>query len=335
MPETARYRAIARTLMREIETGKLATGSLLPRRVDLSRRFGLNGLTVNGSIALFAARGLVVSHRGGGTRITAQRPALNLAVITSRAEVESLEAWQRHLPDGGTCQWTHLRLEELQSRSDRAHLSRFDGLLWYLPYSAAYEWIRDIRGKQPQLVLNREMSDVSYVSTDHRTPIRDLTSARLRAHPAAIPVFLRTRPDPLPGVVGLRQEGFVDACREAGRFYEVLDLPEEFAAKQALLEERLRPTAGRPVLLVSSSVFHTGAVATWVCRHHWTWGKELLYSDFDDRFPAHVWGVRVTTFIQDYAQLAEVGTEKLIAMIQGKEKDVRLLLPPVRVDGDT
>lgn len=149
----------------------------------------------------------------------------------------------------------------------------------------------------------------AYVSSDHRRAYYEITRSRIAAYPEALPVLLQSRPDSL--VTGYRCEGFVDACRETGKFYEVVRMPPDFKEKVATLEERLKLSDERPLLVVSDTRAHTGALMRWSAFHPVEWRGNLFYSDFDNDFDTDIFGVRVTGFLQDQELLFKEAAAKL------------------------
>ena len=67
------------------------------------------------------------------------------------------------------------------------------------------------------------------------------------------------------------------------------------------------------------------------------WGKDIWYSDFDNNYPESVWGVKVTSFLQDYKALLCAALEQLEKLFQsGSESEPEhKLIFPLRRNGDT
>jgi molybdate-binding protein/DNA-binding transcriptional regulator YhcF (GntR family) len=66
---TSRYGAIAEEIVRQIAAGELAPGGRLPPVRQAASRWGVNLNTVHRAYLELAARGIVESHAGGGTRV--------------------------------------------------------------------------------------------------------------------------------------------------------------------------------------------------------------------------------------------------------------------------
>jgi DNA-binding LacI/PurR family transcriptional regulator len=228
-----------------------------------------------------------------------------------------------------------LPYDRLTQKAERAKLAGFDAILWNMPGSNAIAWMEELRGRVPQIIINRHLPGFNYVSTDHHGAIYDITQKRLQAVPQATPVFLSTDGDTDSPVWQMRYEGFVDACREGRHFYETLCMPADFEAKIQFLESHLSRHLGTPLLLVSGALANTGAVATWVRERKLRWKKDVFYSDFDDDQPLNTWGVKITSFLQDYTRMTTLAMEKLPDLIAGETDQVQLLLPPVAIEGDT
>lgn len=215
----------------------------------------------------------------------------------------------------------------------RERLQAFDGLLWDCPASATVSWARQLQDVIPQIIVNRTPDDLNYVSTDHAAAFYAITSERLNAHPDGLPVFLGLKNT--SKVLSLRKNGFVRACRERQVFYEMLNLPVEFADKCAALDPFLDNRDRRPLLLISAARQNTGAVMRWVHDHGLCWGRDICYSDFDNDATADVYGKRVTSFIQDYPGMQDLALSRLIDLMDGVRDRVQILCPALRREGDT
>ena len=223
---------------------------------------------------------------------------------------------------------------ELENRSAWRRLFEFDGLLWVRPEAVLFPAIEAIAPQVPSVLINRVVADLPYVSSDHRRAYYEITRSRIAAYPEALPVLLQSRPDSL--VTGYRCEGFVDACRETGKFYEVVRMPPDFKEKVATLEERLKLSDERPLLVVSDTRAHTGALMRWSAFHPVEWRGNLFYSDFDNDFDTDIFGVRVTGFLQDQELLFKEAAAKLKRTLDGTpDVESGLLVYPEFRDADT
>ncbi|HDN79697.1 MAG TPA: GntR family transcriptional regulator, partial [Chloroflexi bacterium] len=91
------YREIAESLRRQIASGELKPGDRLPPVREMARRWNCTPGTVSRAYAELAREGLVVGHRGGGTRVAPsvlqpERPAWRWATLVNRAERFLLDA---------------------------------------------------------------------------------------------------------------------------------------------------------------------------------------------------------------------------------------------------
>jgi molybdate-binding protein/DNA-binding transcriptional regulator YhcF (GntR family) len=91
------YQEIAESLRRRIATGELAPGDKLASVREMARQWNCTPGTINRAYAQLAREGLVVGHRGGGTRVTSgplqpADPTWQWANLINRAEQFLLEA---------------------------------------------------------------------------------------------------------------------------------------------------------------------------------------------------------------------------------------------------
>ncbi|MGH3750476.1 MAG: GntR family transcriptional regulator, partial [Micromonosporaceae bacterium] len=76
--DRAKYRALADDLKRQIESGELAPGALLPSEAALEQETGMSRITIRQAIKHLRRQGLVETVRGSGTTVREPRPAPRL-----------------------------------------------------------------------------------------------------------------------------------------------------------------------------------------------------------------------------------------------------------------
>lgn len=324
-PKDIRYRKITSVLENRIRTGVYAPGAALPPRVELMAEFSVARATIDRCIGELRRKNLVNSRHGSGTFVKEElyHPH-RVALVGFRGE-------NFHLPD--EWQIDLIASRELAHKSDWSRLLDYDGLIWCLPGDALYPVIAFTHGSVPQVTINRTLPDEVCVSTDHRGAYYEITRERLDALPES-PVFLLTTEDD-SGPTAYREAGFIDACRAARRFYEILRMPQDFEARLKALEN-LTAAPSKPLLLISTSMANTGAVMWFARTRNLRWRQDVWYSDFDNDCPENHWGVTVTSYIQNYKAMQEGAVAALRQMLEGTEPAQRhTLIFPRRRNGDT
>ena len=69
-PAAALHGQVAHEIGRQIVSGVIAEGDYLPREAELAARYGVSRQAVREALKVLAAKGLVVSRRRAGTRVT-------------------------------------------------------------------------------------------------------------------------------------------------------------------------------------------------------------------------------------------------------------------------
>ncbi len=317
------YLQIAQEIERRIRSGVYQVDTQLPPRTRLVEEFGVARATIERTMSHLISNGVLRARHGSGTFIN--DPTLfkrNIAVID----------WGNSVARNSDFKCGFFTYMDLEQKSRQKELLKFNGLIWMSPEQNVMEQIIvPLIGKIPQVLVNRTLDRVSCVSTDHFGAYREITRERLLQYPEALPYFVKSNVT----VTYYRENGFVDACRELGRFYDMLYLPDEFEAKLKALEKH-RWSDRRPLLLVSDSINHTGAVVWWVRQNNMKWKQDILYSDFDDDYRADIWGVEVTSYLQNVWQLFEAGVRRLDHIIAADRDDVEhILVFPQRRTGTT
>lgn len=324
MHET-RYRRITTELENRIRSGVYGPGSALPPRVELMAEFAVARATIDRCIGELRRRNLVVSRHGSGTFVKDElHHPYRVALVNTFCDIGKLpDAWEvKTIPN-----------EDLLHKSNWPQLLDYDGVIWVLPDRQLYPVIESIRNQVPQVVINRTIPGEVCVSTDHRGAYYEITRERLDQLPESPVFLLQIAEDTEPSTY--REIGFIDACRAARRFYEIWRMPHDFEEALAKLEDL--PLDGRqPLLLVSTTLNNTGPVMWFARAHNLQWGRDIFYSDFDNDLPAHCWGVKVTSYIQDYQALFAGAISELESLLEGRlYGEKHTLIFPQRCNGNT
>jgi DNA-binding transcriptional regulator YhcF (GntR family) len=324
------YITIAKKIRYRVESGAYAPGAPIPTRMELAKSFGVARPTIDRCIEFLTANGTLVSRQGSGTYVSTIRTySRRLALISSSNIISEFPEISGQI--------TYVPISKSSGKSSLPPLLKFDGLLWYRPEESVLDWIQDFKDKLPQVIINRTIDGFNCVSTDHRGAYREITAERISAFPKVSPRFLSLREAQAGSLVGAyRESGFVDACRSKKRFYEVVQMPLGFEEKVKTLQEHLLQKKSSPLIIVSDSMSNTGSVMSWARDHGLSWKKDIFYSDFDNSYPSNVWGAEVTSFIQDDRLVFSTSINKLMSIVEGRDKGPEhLLIFPKRKNGDT
>lgn len=324
------YRDIAREIERRILCGIYPANSQLPSRLELMREFQVARATLDRAVQELVVSRRLTSRQGSGTSVNpVSEHRRDVALIGSPLGVD--EDIYKHF----NCRV--FKKELLAKRSNWAMLYEYDALLWRFPNRSDLPVIEAMNGKIPQVVVNRVIPGVMCVSTDHRGAYCSITAERIDKFPDALPVFLSCGGDSLPGQY--RFEGFADACRNAGKFYELWQFSpgQKFDEMVDDMTKRLQKLEGRKVIAVSDSIALTGAFMRVAAGSGRRFGENLWYSDFDNSYPENVWGVKVTSFIQDYEALITTALEQLKKLFENgnEQRSEHKLIFPLRRNGET
>lgn len=322
------YQTIAKKLLSEIKEGSFGKDSALPTRTELAGRFNVARSTMDRAVALLIKKGVLDASRGAGTFIAERTRNYHVGIVFAGEP----------LPKTYNCKpgfsMEAMPASALAGAKEQAALSRFDGIIWFCPEEEQRAWIAELSGSLPQMVVNRDFPEASFISTDHRTATKQLCASRLAAAPTALPVFLG-RLEAASVVWGMREEGFIDACRESQRFYEMLPLPADFEEALATLDSRFETPLKRQLILVSGSLENTGAALAWMRIKGIKPGRDAFYSDFDNTYPKSIWGCTVTSFVQDYELMLSEAAESLAGLVEGRSGKTQRFIMPRLIAGDT
>lgn len=324
------YRDIAKEIERRILGGIYPAGSQLPSRLELMREFNVARATLDRAVKELVNSRRLSSRRGSGTSVN--------PLSEHRRDI-ALIGWDsiKEPEFNGNLRCCVFKTGLLARRSNWNMLYEYDGLLWRFPGRSEMAVIEAVNGRIPQVVVNRVIPGVNCISTDHRGAYRAIVSERMEQIKDALPVFMSSGGDTLPGQY--RFEGFSDACRSAGRFYELWNfLPEQdFRSVSDEMSRRISAVSDRKLLVVADSCQLTGAFVRAVDKSGLKFAEDIWYSDFDNEYPENVWGVKITSFIQDYGALMRAAADRLEGLLNGSADPgpEHKLIFPLRRNGDT
>jgi len=321
-----RYRQITLALSAELQSGKYEKGDIFPVRSELAKRFKTTRSTVNRAMEELISKGFLTARRGAGTVVISQETRLNIAYVSPE--------WLMHyMPRPTDCKLVYFPAEEIfNSRTSLNKLSRFDGIIWSHPEEKDIPQIKKISAGIPLILINRISDGINSVISEYVDSFSKHVSERLAKHPTSTPCFLYCSESSAP--YRKRYEGFVKACREHKRFYENIELPEDFASKQACLDARLADD-NKELLIFADNWSHSGALISWAHQHKRQFGKDIFYTDFDNTEPEHVWGIITTSIIQDFDYLTETAFKTLLDLIKKTKTPKSIFLAPELRHGNT
>jgi DNA-binding LacI/PurR family transcriptional regulator/DNA-binding transcriptional ArsR family regulator len=316
-----RYRQIAAELASEIENGKYRVGESFPIRSELAERFGVTRATVNRAMDLLIRKGLLTARRGAGTVVAAAEQRLKIAYVAPD--------WLMHyMPRSPRCTLTYVSQDDVfASKSKIRKLAEFDGVLWSHPDEEDIDKIIQISAQIPSVVVNRAVEELNYVATEYVDFFRHIVLERLKQHPDSTPYLLASRRGNR-FIHDRRQEGYIAACRELKRFYEIVKLPDDFQEQFDIINQTLPQKAKQPLLVFADDWSHTGALIRWNLFQGFEWQKDIFYVDFDNTEHKHVWGLETTTILQDFDRLSDVALDALLRIIKNPELELQQYISP-------
>lgn len=323
-----RYRQIAMELAAEIESGTYSEGDLFPTRTELAERFGVTRTTINRAVDILVEKKLITARRGAGSVVINTSQCYRIAYIAP-------EWLMRYMPAAPNCLLKHILYEDaLGSRTGIAKLNNFDGILWSHPDEKHIPQIIDIQKNLPGTVINRAVTECNFTATDHQSCFAKLVAERLAELPLATPYLLSATNSNCFVKAG-RTAGFISACRNAKRFNEIIPMPPDFKDKIMALNNNIDVSSSFPLLIFSDQWHSTGAVVQWALKHNLSWKKDIYYADFDNTEATYVWGIAVTSVIQDFDKLSSQALIQLQRIIKDPAQRRQQYLDPEIRYGDT
>lgn len=324
-----KYIDIAKKIREQIDAGIYKPGETLPTRLELAREFAVARATIDKCIDFMVSNGTLLSRQGSGTYVNSgvSTEGYRIACVVPASAIQSIKA-------ECSARLFFIAAESLNDKSARAELLKYDGLLWHRPEEPLLAWIEEQKNKIPQVMINRTFDEYYCVSTDHKGAYREITKERLEICPDVFPYFIN---DVKYGMVGnYREKGFIEACREKGRFYETIYVSKNFEERIKEFNERIEISSGKPILLLAASYYYTGSVVTWARERKLKWRQDIYYSDFDNDSDLSVWGIKISSYIQNDNLVFLTAIKTIVDLVSGKvPSEKHVLIFPQRIFGDT
>ncbi len=177
---------IARLLSERIQKGEFAEGERLPSRHQLMRRYKVSRSTVDRALAILGEQGIVTSAKGAGTFVnTLSQPGKRQVYYVVGGE--SGNRWMHRAiwhdilgTDAGAPEFHVVARADMERHYTR--VTRTDArVVWHCPPLDSYSLIESMsKAHVPQILINRVMPHVNYVTNDTRGGIEMLIDSFLK-----------------------------------------------------------------------------------------------------------------------------------------------------------
>jgi DNA-binding LacI/PurR family transcriptional regulator len=237
---------------------------------------------------------------------------------SSKGEPHGALMLSRILVASPKCDLTFIKSESLSGKIKT--LATYDAIVWVQPSNASMSSISQFEHKA--LVVNRYPEGMSFVSTNHRIAVKELSLYTFEKSGDDCQAFyIEHERDGKSFVQDERREGFIEACATLGIFYRICELPANHeGAIQALA--RLTLDTKRKVVIVSGTCIFSGAVLLTAEKHGFTLNKNFFYADFDNEHSLARTGRQMTTVIQDYSGMGTAVVKALDLIATGERATI-------------
>lgn len=303
-----KYLRIKEAILADIASGTLKVGDQLPVRRELVKKYDVTLATLNRAVAELIGEGRLEATRRSGTFVSKPNRKLKVALVSSfRGAVSFKEPFSHYRVDAlrdviFTCGLEGMRfIDAATVDANLDPLSAYDAVVWLLPNERAMRALSVLKHKV--IVVNRYGEEFSFVSTNHRGALDDMTSHFIEKHGDACDlVYLDVADGTF--VNQERGKGFIDACARTGMPYRVCRVTRDFEENVGVLG-KLKFKSGKLGVVVSPTSSITGAVLRMGYERGMTPEKDFIYSDFDGEDSLRATGLRIPTILQDYKLMGD------------------------------
>jgi DNA-binding LacI/PurR family transcriptional regulator len=304
-----KYIQIKEAILSEISSGKLKTGEKLPVREELIKKYSVTRATLNKAITELIRSGKLVACRNKGTFVAEKTKNLKMALVSNFHVDEMplgninffhrMDALQHIIISSAQGKMDFLDSEKVEKNLNI--LSEYDSAIWVVPNDKALEDLKNLKHKV--VAVNRYGDDISFVSTNHRKALFDMTEYFINKFGGDCNlVYLDIEDNNFISVE--RREGFIEACEKNRIFYRFSRMSRNFEKSvETLMKLKLDPS-GKNVI-VSPSHMTTGAVLRMAYLKGLKPGEDFFYSDFDNADSLLTSGVKIPSILQDYKIMGE------------------------------
>lgn len=304
-----KYIQIKEAILAEISSGKLKTGEKLPVREELIKKYNVTRATLNKAVTELIQSGKLVACRNRGTFVAEKTKKLKMALV-SNFQVDEMPL--------GDIQFFHRvdalkhviissaqgKMDFLDSRKVEKNLnilSEYDSVVWVIPNDKTLEALRGLKHKV--IAVNRYGSDISFVSTNHRKALYDMTEHFINKFGDDCNLtYLDIEDNNF--ISSERREGFIEACEKNRKFYRFSRMNKNFEKSVETLSN-LKFDQAKKNVIISPSHMTTGAVLRMAYLRGLRVGEGIFYSDFDNADSLLMSGVKIPSILQDYKAMGE------------------------------
>jgi DNA-binding transcriptional regulator YhcF (GntR family) len=164
-------------LLKEIHSGKLRTGDVIPSRNRLKQKYGFSLTTVNKAIRDLTAAGYLSAVKGSVTRVLSEKPLVEACRIyaISGFNDSNLDVVRETLYSYSNISWPFIGLREEDA------ILKFDEIcrpgtivIWMCPNMKAILLMEHLEHNNiPQIIINRDFKAFNFVSTETHNSIRE------------------------------------------------------------------------------------------------------------------------------------------------------------------
>ena len=272
------------------------------------KKYSVTRTTVGQALKILVSAGVLATSKRGGTVVTGKRMPLNIALVSTLressecnllrdSESENFGIFKPLLEAASEFNIDFINIKDLKY-DDLDWCVKYDCIIWVMPPDEFLNRLPEYKNKV--IVINRYNKELNFIATNHRQAVCDMTEYNLDKAGKDCQVFFLDSSEYDNFIYRERREGFVDACQKANKFYRICDftVPDYESMFAALLE--INFDKDKNLLIVSPSLAYTGAVLQMARSRGLEFGKNLFYSDFDNRHSLRNTGIQVVSAIQDY-----------------------------------
>ncbi len=167
-----RKNALIRTILEDIEVGRLNIGDALPSRNQLVKKYNLSYDTVDKALKTLISSGHLNARQGSGTFVANRSGTRNNKISKLYVIYHSSGYFTENLGSIFAAELDNPKaMMHIHDRETELHLAELlrpgTGVIWYYPFARRLTILETLRhANVPQLLLNRDYDGFNFITTD-------------------------------------------------------------------------------------------------------------------------------------------------------------------------
>lgn len=317
-----KYQKVRDQILSDIHQGVFKAGECLPIREKLLKQFKVTRTTLDKALIELIRSGILQTSKRGGTRVATYPIRKKVAFMSPYSNLSDLERvdyssfqvileFNKRAMVSNQLEIFHIDFGLINSSPE--HLMQFDVIIAFMPKDEIILHLKSLKHKT--ILVNRYVEGFRYISTHHANAMKEITNNLIQKYNKNSQVIYLDR-DIENFITIERRKGFLTACEENEKFYQILKLEDVQTFKKSLSEDKFK--------IIITPITINNIFNDLLKDKRFIWGETFICADFDNYEAKHLFGHSIPTILQSFNLMGEelyhsvvnfdsINTQKFIA----------------------